>query len=310
MTPLYPPGSRVGAWLATHSYLRHLVSQGHTVDVIAEMYGGDGYELDGVRVRERTCNPAELATRADVVLSHLGDQGHAAQLAHRLNKPLVRMVHGNPADPDALTKYGRPSLVVFNSHASRQFVDWNGPAIVARPQTPDAPVTPGDRVTLVNLSANKGGEHLPILAALCPEVKFLGVKGGYGKQIVRHRPNLEPIDTVTDMTSDVWPRTRVLLVPSVEETWGMVAVEAMCSGIPVIAAPTGGLRESLGDAGMFIDRNDLSGWVAAIRCLMDPDMWSAASQRSRRRFEDLNLQDDLAVFTNAIERTARQEVAA
>jgi glycosyltransferase involved in cell wall biosynthesis len=56
----------------------------------------------------------------------------------------------------------------------------------------------------------------------------------------------------------------VLMVPSVHESYGMAAVEALASGIPVIAHPTPGLREALGDAGTFVDRADVRVWVAAV----------------------------------------------
>jgi glycosyltransferase involved in cell wall biosynthesis len=67
------------------------------------------------------------------------------------------------------------------------------------------------------------------------------------------------------------------MVPSVHESCGMAAVEALASGIPVIAHPTPGLREALGDAGTFVDRPDVRGWVAAIRELYpDGERWDAA----------------------------------
>lgn len=44
----------------------------------------------------------------------------------------------------------------------------------------------------------------------------------------------------------------------------MAAVEALASGIPVIAHPTPGLREALGDAATFIDRDDHRAWADAV----------------------------------------------
>ena len=41
-------------------------------------------------------------------------------------------------------------------------------------------------------------------------------------------------------------------MPSQEETWGRVAIEAISSGIPVIANPTEGLREALDYCGIYI----------------------------------------------------------
>ncbi|WP_262928542.1 glycosyltransferase family 4 protein [Streptomyces sp. CBMA152] len=51
------------------------------------------------------------------------------------------------------------------------------------------------------------------------------------------------------MREHVYSRSRVILMPSLYESWGRVAVEAFASGIPVIAHTTPGLVESMGEAG-------------------------------------------------------------
>ncbi|MFI1769152.1 glycosyltransferase family 4 protein [Streptomyces sp. NPDC020800] len=63
------------------------------------------------------------------------------------------------------------------------------------------------------------------------------------------------------MREHVYSRSRVMLMPSLYESWGRVAVEAFASGIPVIAHPTPGLVESLGEAGIFAYRDDLNAWT-------------------------------------------------
>ena len=50
---------------------------------------------------------------------------------------------------------------------------------------------------------------------------------------------------------------RRVLEDAVQAKYGMVAIEAACSGIPTIAAPTPGLLESLSWAGTFVPREDL-----------------------------------------------------
>ncbi len=81
---------------------------------------------------------------------------------------------------------------------------------------------------------------------------FLGVRGAYGRQVMPppRLPNCEVLDSVTgkEMRTHVYGRSRVMLMPSLYESWGRVAVEALASGIPVIAHPTPGLVESLGEA--------------------------------------------------------------
>src|SRR5690606_37440896 len=103
------------------------------------------------------------------------------------------------------------------------------------------------------------------------------------------------------LRDQVYARTRVLLVPSRMESWGRVVVEALASGIPVVAAPTPGLVESLADAGVFCEAGDVDAWEASLRKLDDPAEWSAASERALHRSKELDPSADLAAWVEAIE---------
>lgn len=301
--PQYPPSSRVGAFLATHALLASLVGRGHQVEVSTYVPGPikHSYLIDGVYVHPMVPWP-ELAKRADLVVSHLGDDQEASTWATHHGVPSVRMVHGDPRPGDDL----RDDLAVFNSQALADLVGWPGKQVVVHPPVDPAihRTTPGDRVTLVNLTEAKGGHLFWELADATPDVEFLGVRGGYGIQVEGSAPNVEVIDATVDMAGDVWSRTRLLLMPSERETWGMVAVEAMASGIPTIAHPTPGLVESLGPAGIFADRDDLPGWVAAVRRLLEPDAWAAAGSLSLARSAELDPTQDAARFAAEVEALA------
>lgn len=296
VVPLYPPSSRVGAWLATHAYLRHLVTVGHTVDVYRYLTFGDDYDLDGVAVHSLPFKSIE----ADVFVGHLGDKGEAKRAAN--GRPLVQMVHGWVANLE-----GRlvGDAVVCNSHETAA---WIGRGVVCEPITDPADyrhVASGDSVTLINLADSKGGRLFHLLAASMPHTPFLGVRGGWGKQFIRCTQNLSVIEPVEDIRT-VWSETRVLVMPSERETWGMAGVEAMCCGIPVVAHPTPGLLESLGSAGIFVDRGDLAGWRAALDALADPDAWGEASANARDRADELakSIPDRLARFAEVVEGLA------
>lgn len=90
-------------------------------------------------------------------------------------------------------------------------------------------------------------------------------------------------------------------MPSESETWGMAGVEAMCSGIPVIAHPTPGLKESLGDAGIFVDRDDIDGWVEQLVRLDDVREYAAASTAASRRAAELCDRSGPTLFADTIE---------
>lgn len=303
--PLYPPTSRVGAWLATHRCLAYLASLGHDVDVVPYMHGmlRWDYDLDGVHVR-----PGAVLRdwpRPDLVVSHLGDNHEAASLATTdWGVPSVRFVHGSHPDNLPNLQAIPPDLTVFNSASLAAETGWAGPSMVVHPSADTGTAVPGDRVTLVNLTEQKGGILFWQLAKSMPDVAFLGVRGGYGQQVSNKAKNTTVIDMTEDMAHDVYAKTRVLLMPSERETWGMVGVEAMRCGIPVIAHPTPGLVESLGPAGIFVDRNDLPGWQQAIRRLMVKSEWRRASNAALERAVQLAEVDHLPEFADRIEALA------
>lgn len=260
------------------------------------------YGLDGVRVESvmRGHDYArQLAAAADVVVCHAGDGDYGAGLTAGTDAKLVTMVHGhgysaiNPAT----------SLAVFNSQSLRRKAQWTGPSVVCHPPTwPQDHHVPrrGSSITIVNCSVAKGIKVAWRIAEVMPERTFLGVLGGYGDQIKPRARNFAVIPTTKDMRT-VWAQTRILLMPSAFETWGMVGVEAMCSGIPVIAHPTAGLRESLGDAGIFVDRDKPAEWADAIRRLDDPAAYRAASERALERVRQLDPRKSLRRFARAVE---------
>jgi len=250
-----------------------------------------GYTLDGVTV----FGPGDKYDDIDVVISHATGKDFASKLAAERNVPHVRFVHGPGSD-----KPHGANVIVVSSQAAADRL--GGDVVVCRPPTwADAHRSErGDSLTLVNLSRAKGVTTAWKAAEKLPDHQFLGVKGGYGSQ---HRPRARNF-TVLSMQRDmrvVWSQTRVLLMPSLSETWGMVGVEAMCSGIPVIAHPSPGLHESLGAAGIFVDRDDIDGWVQAITSLDDADYYAERSAASLARFDEIDPREGLNLFAETIE---------
>jgi glycosyltransferase involved in cell wall biosynthesis len=159
----------------------------------------------------------------------------------------------------------------------------------------------GERITLVNLNQNKGGDIFWQLVQALPNHLFLGVEGSYGHQIKSSRPpaNVEIQSTTTDMRS-VYSRSRIVLMPSKIETYGRVAVEAFASGIPVIASPTVGLKEALGDAGIFVSSRRVEDWVEQILRLNNPDEYASASGLAYKRSAELHPSKSLDNFEESL----------
>ena len=345
MTHQYLPVHCAGAETMLHGMLRALVAAGHTVDMTLSVQTGELYDIDGIRVHPRQGKKVslDLLLAADVVVAHLANTPPAAALGKWNGKPVAILSHNNfRANYKAtLAPQGRVALMVVNSQWMvedlRAWIARQKPrqigfvpeVILHRPvvNAAEHATTPGECVTLVNLSKDfpapdghvtgKGGELFRLLAERMPDTKFLGVTGGYGPQqdmtglanaeVLPHVPNGE-------MRERVWARTRVLLVPSGYESWGRVASEALCSGIPVIAQPTVGLIENLGDAGIFIDRTDIDAWVKALRELEDPAVYARARERALARAAEqqrMHVEDDerWVASVEALGRGALADVA-
>lgn len=245
-------------------------------------------ELDGVtifRVRNVAIGARIVADSSpDVILSHHQHSIAAANLARKIGARSVYCSHNDMQIVNFRQLEADPDLVIFNS-------DWVRESLAKTCKVPresmtfHPPLTPerhltdqrGDGITLVNLNADKGAHVFYKLSGVFPEKQFYGVVGGHGRQVIRRGlPNVEIIEHTPDMAS-VWGKTRVLLMPSVYESYGLVAQEAGLNGIPTIANNTPGLIENLGPRGRFADRDDLDAWAHQIRLLDDPDHYAQAS---------------------------------
>lgn len=315
----YPPSHNAGGEWMVHSMLRALVARGHDVSVWISRYtqATEAYDLDGIRVvpLQARLDFGKAVRVADVMLSHLENVPSTAALARGYGKKLAVVCHNTFVPTFRNMASGSTALAVYNSEwmaaeAGLFFAEYpkgvrpDREIVVRPPVLPaDYATTPGDRFTLINCSPEKGSGTLAALAERMPEAGFLAVKGAYGLQQVPGLPNVEVVEHVHghEMRERVYARTRVLLVPSVYESWGRVAVEALASGIPVVAHPTPGLCESLGDAGIFVDRYDTDGWEAVLRKLQDPAEWALASKRALARSVELDPAADLAAWCEAIE---------
>lgn len=281
------PEHNAGAEWMLHAILADLVAKGHSAHVFADVKPA---ELDGVTMGPPT---GEGFRGADVAITHLDRTRAAISLAQASHTPLVHLVHNDRQLWAFGVRDDQATLVVHNSQwiadtYTRHHAAWT---ICRPPVFSDAYATkPGQLVTLLNLTEPKGAPALYELAERMSDVGFLGVRGAYGYQQPAPRlANLEIIEQTPNVRDDVYARTSVLLVPSSYESWGRVAVEAMGSGIPVIAHPTPGLIEAVGDAAIFVDRNDLDGWEAAVRSVLSGPGRQRASVASLRRSAQLDI---------------------
>lgn len=318
--------------------------RGHQVTVICDRSLTAPYTVDGVDVvrpprRGQQSWLEEFVRDADLLITHLDLTNQAMMLALATKKPLVHFIHN-----DAQLKYWRVTplkaqLVVFNSQwiADKKEdwtyslkpdpipTEWPGPSVVVHPvvEAEHYRCERGDMITLVNPTPGKGAGTFRALAAQMPERKFLAVEGGYGEQIILapgsrcQRTQIEANGNIEWMAHtpdirNVFRKTKIILMPSEYESYGRVGIEAACAGIPTIAHPTPGLKEAFGDAGIFIDRNDISAWYAEIdRLLTDEVYYRSRSKAVLELAESLNPEAEFdrleKAFLETVDRWAHKE---
>lgn len=304
--PKYVPDYNSGDSVMAHTIATYLQSHGHEVTVMLPKC--KPYEHQGIKVVSRS---SSLFREADAIFCQLDQTNEAIQLAG--DKPVFHVMHNTFSRP---TIKANPQVnVIYNSQAAVSMMGWENDYYVL------PPVVDYDKynveripqsITLINANENKGGKIVHEIAKRMPERDFLVVIGAYGTQFVsldRQGPafniNNEPLIHGLGKLPNVcvlkhqkhldwvYMQTRILLMPSLYESWGMVASEAMCSGIPVISSPTFGLLENIGENGIFVERDNIDAWVMAIKKLDEKKEYDEASAYSRKRAIENNTKEKL-----------------
>lgn len=116
-------------------------------------------------------------------------------------------------------------------------------------------------------------EALPALPTL--RIISVGPHTPYADQIrtraaelhVSDRIDLRGYVTATEL-DDLYTRAACALVPSRYEGFGYALAEAMCAGLPTIAARSSSLVEVANNAVPLVDPDDITAWIETIRTLL------------------------------------------
>lgn len=150
---------------------------------------------------------------------------------------------------------------------------------------------PGAGLRLAIAGAGPFQEEVTIWAKGRPDVDFLGL--------------LEPAECESLLTT-----ARVAVVPSEsEETFGLVAVEAMKAGVPVIAADLGALPELItdGEQGTLFQPGDVTGLAEVLHDVASaPERYARYGVSARKAYEtrfdpDANVRQLLSIYEFAVE---------
>ena len=112
------------------------------------------------------------------------------------------------------------------------------------------------------------------------------------KKAIMNIPNINLIIANSvdyEQMPEIYSKADILVIPSKktktwEEQYGMVLVEAMASGVPIIAYESGAISEVLGGTGVLIKENDINLLTQNLRMLIkDKDLRAKIGRIERRR---------------------------
>lgn len=252
----YPPRQNAGAeWMAFEitNYLIHEYE--HNVFV---HFPGEDFRKEIQDIKP------------DIVFTHLDMSEEVTNFCIIHNIPCINFIHHTFDIPHLkrLSDYASVA-VAYNAVWTAEKCRYSLNSMIVHP-----PVNPlrfvslamnPKYITLVNCNKDKGALIFQDIARMMPNRTFLAVKGHHGPQIPLRANNLIQVPAVDDIR-EILTTTSILLVPSVYESYGRIAIEALACGIPVIATDTPGLREALegSDAKLIKSRSHVPAWVEAI----------------------------------------------
>jgi glycosyltransferase involved in cell wall biosynthesis len=115
-------------------------------------------------------------------------------------------------------------------------------------------------------------KHPELAVEACTELrlplKVVGSGKMFGRLAALAGPTIELLGAVSDnRLAELYAGATALLYPVEDEDFGIVPVEAMGHGVPVIAHRSGGPKETIidGQTGIFFDDLTVSGMISAIR---------------------------------------------
>lgn len=147
---------------------------------------------------------------------------------------------------------------------------------------------------------------LDVLSELPEKYKLLIVGDGPQKKEVERCIGIKRLNKrvkllgFRDDVERIIAASDLVVVPSKWEGFGLVAVEAMACGKPVIVSKARGLSDVVGDAG--ISANSVSDYVKAIIMLEDDSLYRLYSKRAKNRANVFNIEKTVKKYEELYEK--------
>ena len=103
--------------------------------------------------------------------------------------------------------------------------------------------------------------------------------------------NIEILGEISDNQDVIkaYEEASLFCLPSLQEGFGIVFLEAMCAGLPIVAVNISAVPEVLGDSALLVEENDLQGLADSIvRILKDDDFHRTLQLKGRKRVENFD----------------------
>lgn len=311
----YPPYHNAGAEWMLKAMFDYFLTKGAQCAVVSRNLP-DG-EFEGVKTIQLRKHPSDgnfeqilnLYSEYDIIYTHLDCTGDAIQTHDKMKKkPLYWVCHNSHVYPAMKYRTGRYN-VVYNTHWLKEKMNYDQSSLICYPPVYTANYSLNSNtkeyITLLNCNEAKGGKVLIELAKAMPDRKFMGVIGHYGVQEEANLPNLIYKRNTPNVREEVYAKSSIVIMPSSYESFGRVAMEAYSAGIPVIAHPTEGLTESMGEGGLFANRHDVAGWKHWISQLDNKEFYQKQSEYGLKRAkqtEDITLTQLESLYQNMTEK--------
>lgn len=299
----YPPLWNMGGEVSLHRTLIAARGEKFVLTQTDKPYtfeGVDVREIDTIDVLDIRANPGPIARQianleGTIVVGQNELSLAAVKSANLVNAVSIVNVHTPP-------RYGggiREAMVntdyaIYNTEVAAK--EWGEPgALVVHPpinEMPSNTSTDGDAYTLLSSLRNKGVETVLELAKIYPDKRFIIVRSPaeptHGLPDIEERaallPNVELHPRVPpEEVGKYLKQTRILLVPSRYETYGMSAIEAAGYGIPTVHVDTPHVREGIGDGAILVPGLDVQATAAGIETI--ERNYEAYSANARKRAE-------------------------
>jgi len=319
---LYAHKNKSGGEIYIHNLLKNIEGN---VSVITDGES-EGINYDGIKVFESNePNKIQYIDNCDIVISQLKYSLKALKYGLLKGKKCILIVHSYLKELDQLIEDERVIKIFNSNYVFKDCKKIKGKHFIIEPFVDfplynkyfDKDLECREYIGMVNPSFSKGGDVFYELCKYFKDRKFIVVEGGYLKetqplQKFRDLPNVLVLKNTHRMIEEFYSRTRIVIIPSRLETYGMVAVEAMSMGIPVIVNEDTGLKENIGKIGLYArtpikqcNKTDLKSYIKKIELLDDKStyiLWvNYFINRSYEKY--INNQGNVEQFLACLSRT-------